>query len=267
MTPDISYLEKFKLTGKTAVVCGGVGLLGKQICIALAQAGAHVIALDINTELGKQFEQECTQKNLKVTFKQFDCTAIDKLEQNIQELNTELGGIHIWVNTAYPRTKDWGVGPDAVSAASWQENVNIHMNSYCIAALAMAKIMKQAGTRGSIINMGSIYGVVGNDLTIYENTDMTSPPAYTAIKGGITNFSRYLASYFGANGIRVNCVCPGGIFNNQNETFVQQYSHKSPLKRMGKPDEIASVILFLASEAASFVTGATIMVDGGWTAV
>ena len=126
---------------------------------------------------------------------------------------------------------------------------------------------KEKEIKGSIINLGSIYGIQGNDFTIYEKTDITSPAAYSAIKGGIINFTRYLASYFGRDGIRVNSVCPGGIFDSQNKIFVKNYEHKVPLKRMGKPEDVASTVLFLASDASSYITGATIMVDGGWTIV
>lgn len=122
---------------------------------------------------------------------------------------------------------------------------------------------------GSIVNVASIYGVVGNDFTIYEGYGGTSPAAYAAIKGGIINFSRYLASYYGKYNIRVNCVSPGGILDtaHQNASFIERYSEKSPLKRLGNPEEIAPAINFLLSDEASFITGHNLMVDGGWTAI
>ena len=121
---------------------------------------------------------------------------------------------------------------------------------------------------GSIVNVASIYGVVGNDFTIYENTNgMTSPAAYSAIKGGVINFTKYLASYFGSYGIRVNAVSPGGIFNNQNKTFVEQFEYKVPLKRMAKPEEISPSITFLLSDESSYITGHNLIVDGGWTSI
>ena len=120
---------------------------------------------------------------------------------------------------------------------------------------------------GSIINMGSIYGVVGNDFTIYEGTKLTSAAAYSAIKGGIINFTRYLASYFGKYNIRANCVSPGGIFDNQNEVFVKNYEHKVPMKRMGSPDDIAPSIAFLLSDDSKYITGQNLIIDGGWTII
>jgi NAD(P)-dependent dehydrogenase (short-subunit alcohol dehydrogenase family) len=120
---------------------------------------------------------------------------------------------------------------------------------------------------GSIVNFGSIYGIVGNDFTIYEDYNGTSPGEYCAIKGAIINFTRYLASYFGKYNVRINCVSPGGIFDNQREEFVKKYTHKCPMKRMGNPDDIAPICLFLVSDGAKYITGQNIAVDGGWTAI
>ena len=125
----------------------------------------------------------------------------------------------------------------------------------------------RAGTGGSIINLASTYGIVAPDFSIYEGLDMTTPAAYAAIKGGIVNLTQFLASYYGKNGIRVNCVSPGGIANSQPDVFVRRYVSRTPLGRMGTPEDIAGAVVFLASEAAAYVTGHNLVVDGGWTAV
>ena len=170
------------------------------------------------------------------------------------------------VNNAYPRTKDWGTKFEEIPLLSWKKNVDMQLNSvFLLCQKALSQMVKQQ--YGSIVNIGSIYGVVGNDFTIYEGYGGTSPAAYCAIKGGIINFSRYLASYFGKYGIRVNCVSPGGIKDNQHPSFIERYEYKSPLKRMGKPEEIAPAISFLLSDESSFITGHNLMVDGGWTAI
>ena len=119
----------------------------------------------------------------------------------------------------------------------------------------------------SIVNIASIYGVVGNDFTCYEGLDMNPPAPYSAIKGGIINFSRFLASRYGAVGLRVNCVSPGGIFDHQPEEFVNRYEHKVPMKRMGNPDDISPAVSFLLSDRAKYITGQNLVVDGGWTAI
>jgi NAD(P)-dependent dehydrogenase (short-subunit alcohol dehydrogenase family) len=121
--------------------------------------------------------------------------------------------------------------------------------------------------KGSIVNISSIYGVVGPDFGVYEGTEMTLPAAYSAIKGGIINFSRYLAAYLGPNGVRVNCISPGGIFDNQNPVFVENYNKKVPMKRMGLPIDISPAVTFLLSEEASYITGQNIAIDGGWTCI
>ena len=140
------------------------------------------------------------------------------------------------------------------------------MNSYCLLASAMAERMAARGG-GSIINLGSIYGLVAADFSVYEGTNMTLPPAYAAIKGAIVNHTRYLASYYGPKGVRVNVVCPGGVANGQPVRFVENYNARTPMGRLAKPEEIGGPVAFLASPAASYVTGAVLTVDGGWTAI
>jgi len=126
--------------------------------------------------------------------------------------------------------------------------------------------MKKQGF-GSLINMSSIYGLVGPDFTIYEGTDMTMPAAYAAIKGGLNNLTRYLASYYGVSQVRINTVSPGGILDNQPKSFVDNYNKKVPLKRMGNPKDIVSAVYYLLSDEANYVTGHNLVVDGGWSII
>lgn len=261
----IDYRNKFSLKGKKAVVMGGGGLIGKEVVIALAQAGAYVLIAEVNKKEANALSVELRKNNLDVEYYYFDVTDIKNLRRNIKVLVRHLGGLDIWINSAYPRTKDWGAKVEDISYRSWQKNVDMHLNSYALSSKYAAKHMKNKG--GSIINFGSIYGVGGPDFTIYEKTEIKNSMVYSAIKGGIINLGRYLASYFGNFNIRVNTVCPGGVFDNQDTRFVKNYSKRVPLKRMAKTEEIASVVLFLASDAASYITGATIMIDGGWTAI
>ncbi|MBR9706181.1 SDR family oxidoreductase [Candidatus Pacearchaeota archaeon] len=260
-------MKKFRLDEKVAVVTGGLGLIGREISISLAQAGAKVLVLDIEIAKGEKFEKECKKEKLDVKFFRFDVTDIKALDNTISQLFNVEGPIFVWVNTAYPRTKDWGLDLGKVKSETWQNNVDMHMNSYCLMTKTIAELMKKSKIGGSIINFGSIYGVVAPDFEIYKGTGMNNEGTYAAIKGGIINFSRFAASYYGKYCIRVNCICPGGVFDNQNEEFLKNYEMKTPLKRMANPDEIASATLFLASDASSYMTGTTLMVDGGWTCI
>jgi NAD(P)-dependent dehydrogenase (short-subunit alcohol dehydrogenase family) len=170
------------------------------------------------------------------------------------------------VNNAYPRTKDWGTPFDELSVESWQKNVDLQMNSvFYITQQVLLQMKKQKS--GSIVNMTSIYGVIGNDQTIYEGTKIKTAAPYSAIKGGLINFTRYLAGLYGQNNVRINCVSPGGIFDSQDPKFVAAYEHKVPMKRMGYPEDIAPAISFLLSDEAGYITGQNLIVDGGWTAI
>jgi NAD(P)-dependent dehydrogenase (short-subunit alcohol dehydrogenase family) len=261
----IDYMKKLSLVGKSAVVTGGAGLIGREVVTAFAQAGARVVIAEVNEEKGKGLAEALTQAGLRAEYVFFDITDIEHLRESIADLSLSPGTIDVWVNSAYPRTSDWGNKVEAISPESWRKNVDMHLNGYAIASKYAAEGMKKRG--GSIINFGSIYGVLGGDFSLYEGTEMTLPMAYAAIKGGIINLSRYLAAYFGEYNIRVNSICPGGVFDNQPQSFVERYSTKTPLKRMALPEDVASTALFLASDAASYITGATIMVDGGWSAL
>ncbi|GAB3535560.1 oxidoreductase [Pontibacter brevis] len=243
------------LDGKVILVTGGSGLLGKAFIDDLKAKGAIALNLDIN---------------VKTDFQKGDvfCDVTDdkSIYAAIDEITDEHHKIDGLVNSAYPRTNDWGAAFEEVDVNSWRQNVDMQLNSCFVITQAILKHMKQFEA-GSVVNIASIYGVVGNDFTVYEGTSMTSPAAYSAIKGGIVNFTRYLAAYYGKHGIRVNCVSPGGIFNSQPEPFVKAYEKKVPLKRMGYPDDIAPAVSFLLSDEARYITGQNLMVDGGWTAI
>ena len=155
-----------------------------------------------------------------------------------------------------------------------RKNIDIHLNSYAWISKLIAEKMKKNKKKGSIINMSSIYGVVGQDLTIYKNTPLKENFTYSIVKGGIVSFTRQMASYYGKDGIRINCISSGGveghsagISKKQNITFLKNYSNKVPLKRLAKSSEISNVIIFTSSDAATYITGANIIVDGGWTII
>lgn len=243
------------LKNRVIIVTGGNGLLGKAIVNAVAEAGACCIDMDIAYET-----------NADLTKMQCDITKPEAVKRCIEQVEAKYGRIDGLVNNAYPRTKDWGVKFENIPYTSWQANVDWQLNSYFYITQQVAAGMTTR-ENGCIVNIASIYGVVGPDFGVYDNTQMTMPAAYSAIKGGLVNLTRYLASYLGPDQIRVNAVSPGGIFDNQNPTFVENYSKKVPMRRMGLPDDIAPVVVFLLSDAAKYISGQNIIVDGGWTAI
>ena len=243
------------LKDKLIIVTGGSGLIGKAIVEDIQNKAGFVINIDITVESDLQ------NGTLKA-----DITNDNEIYEAVKTIISEFGKIDGLVNNAYPRTNDWGTRFEEIIPDFWRKNVDMQMNSYFVMSQAVLKQMK-VQQYGSIVNIASIYGVVGNDFTVYEGTELTSPAAYSAIKGGVINFSRYLASYFGKDKIRVNCVSPGGIFDNQHSVFVKNYEHKVPLKRMGTPNDIAPAVSFLLSDEARYITGQNLIIDGGWTCI
>ena len=244
-----------KLKDKVIIVTGGSGLIGCEIIKYLLSERAIAINAEINVET-----------DIDNGLINCDITSETSIEICIDIVMKKYGRIDGLVNSAYPRTTDWGCKFENISLESWRKNVDMQMNSVFFFCQKVLEIMKTK-QGGSIVNIGSIYGVVGNDFTVYEGYGGTSAAAYTAIKGGIINFTKYLASYYGKHGIRVNCVSPGGIKDNQHPSFIERYEYKVPLKRMGCAEEIAPVVAFLLSDDASYITGHNLMVDGGWTAI
>jgi NAD(P)-dependent dehydrogenase (short-subunit alcohol dehydrogenase family) len=243
------------LQGEIIAVTGAGGLLGSAIVKTCRDAGADVIALSL----------ESPQKKVSNEV-QCDVTQLDQVQQYLDQWESEDRFPTGWVNAAYPRTSDWGHDLAQQQFASWQQNIDDQMNSVCEIMRRVGLVM-QKKQRGSIVSLASIYGSLAPQFDVYEGTDMTMPPAYSAIKGGIINFGRYLAAYFGPSGVRVNTVSPGGIKNGQADAFVERYEHKTPLKRMGQPEDVASAVAFLLSNQASYITGQDLVVDGGWSCV
>jgi len=244
----------FVIKNKVIVVTGGNGLLGKQIVATLRENGAIVISADVN------FDQAGVEDLI------MDITSESSVKSGVLDIIKKYHRIDGWVNNAYPRTKDWGNKIEDIPFESWRKNIDMHLNGYFLCCQVVLEEMKKQGY-GSLINMSSIYGLMGPDFTVYDGTEMTMPAAYSAIKGGLNNLTRYLASYYGSSQVRVNTISPGGIFDNQPEKFVENYNKKVPLKRMGSPRDIVAAIYYLLADESNYVTGHNLVVDGGWTII
>ncbi len=243
------------LKDKIIIITGGNGLLGSEIINKIELAGGTCINIDINHE-----------STLDLSRIQCDITNYNDVIVAVEKIISKYNRIDGLVNNAYPRTKDWGLKFEDIPINSWQQNIDYQLNSYFFITQQVSKFMSSQ-KKGSIVNIGSIYGQVGPDFTLYEGTGMTMPAAYSAIKGGIINLTRYLASYFGHLNIRVNSISPGGIYDNQNPIFVENYCSKVPMKRLGLPNDISPAVVFFLSDFSNYITGQNLNIDGGWTSI
>jgi len=254
--------DRFDLSGKTAVIVGGAGLIGREVSRELLDHGATVVVADVDQAVGTDFVSELGEG---ANFARVDATDDEDVRALIETTVEDFGSLDVLVNTAYPRNENYGREYEEVTVDDWHENVTLNLDSYFSTAKHASLAMKAQESGGVIVNFGSIYGIQAPDFTLYEGTGITSPVEYAAIKGAVLNFTRYLASYLGEHGVRVNAVSPGGVFNQQGEQFVEQYEERTPLGRMADPEDIAGAVVFLASDAASSVTGHNLVVDGGWS--
>jgi 2-deoxy-D-gluconate 3-dehydrogenase len=269
-------LDRFRIPGKVAIVTGGAGLLGAAHCRALAQAGGIVVIADIDGESADRIaalvQQDSGGQAVPMRTDVTDPTSVDSL---VDQTLKRFGRIDILVNNAALDPKF-----DPASAAShsasfeqfpldlWERSLRVNVTGMFLCAQAVAKPMLAAG-QGAIVNICSTYGLVGPDQRLYQREGEVprfKPVVYSVSKAAALGLTRYLATYFAGKGIRVNALTPGGVFADHDEEFVKRYSAKTVLGRMAEREEISAALLFLVSEASSYMTGANLVVDGGWTA-
>jgi NAD(P)-dependent dehydrogenase (short-subunit alcohol dehydrogenase family) len=246
------------LKDKVIVITGACGLIGKSFSSTCLKHGAKVILADISEEAGKKTEAEFNSPN--VHFIKVDITNTASVKNLINESQKHFGKIDAAVNNAYPRNKDYGKKLEDVSIESFNENVSMHLGGYFLCMKEFALFFQKQGF-GSVISMGSIYGVVAPRLEIYEGTPMTMPVEYAAIKSAVIHLTKYFAEYYRNTKLRFNAISPGGIFNNQPAEFVKKYEQYAP---MLKVEDLHPTLIYLLSDAAK-ENGENFVVDKGWS--
>ncbi len=262
----MTVLDRFKLDGRVALVTAGAGpLFGSSCSEALAEAGATVITASRSQERNDEYAARLRARGLKVHGMQVDMSDCESIDRLHAEISWRFGPPDILVNNAVARPP--GMGPiDEIQPESLFATASADLVGFVWICKKFCGDMAERG-RGSVINIASIYGSVGNDPNLYVDTDIKPPIVYPFIKGGMLNFTRALAAFYGKRSVRVNAISPGGFFPNVPSTFAQRYGQRCPLGRMMNHEDVQGAVVFLASDASQYVTGANLMIDGGWTTI
>lgn len=260
----MGVLDRFSLTGRIALVIGGAGpQFGSSISEGLAEGGATVIVASRSLLKCEIFVDSLRRRSLDASAAVVDITSVESIRHLRDEVFGRFGRLDVLVNSAV--TINVGAFEDQ-TPEDWRHAANGNMIGLMTTCQAFVPSMV-AQRRGSVINISSIYGVVANDPTLYQDTEMKQPPDYTYVKAGMINFTRYLANYYSKHGVRANCISPGGFFNNQPEPFLRRYCERVPVGRMLNHEDIKGAVVFLASDASEYITGINLVVDGGWTSL
>ena len=273
---DHDLRKRFDLSGRVAIITGGSGLLGTGYCHTLAAAGAHVAAADIDGGAASRLAQEVTKASgAEAIGLATDVADRDSVRAMAAGVLERFGRIDILVNNAALDPK-FDASHSSQHASrfedfpleAWQQALAVNVTGMFLCAQVVARPMLKAG-RGVIVNVSSTYGLVGPDQRLYQREGQPpqfKPVTYSVAKSAAIGLTRYLATYFAGTGIRVNTLTPGGVIAGHDDEFVRRYSARTVLGRMAERDEMGSALLFLVSDASSYMTGSNLVVDGGWTA-
>lgn len=274
----MNVLKSFKLDGQVIIITGGAGLLGKQYTRAIAEAGGIPVAADINADSAERVAKTAgVETGAKTLGLYVDVTNKKSVNALVRQTLKRFGRVDGLVNNA-------ALDPKFESSLAkkhkypfenypldlWNQSLAVDLTGMFLCAQAVAPAMLEQG-RGSIVNISSTYGLVGPDQRLYQKSDSRAqisfkPVSYSVTKSAVLGLTRYLAAYWAGKNIRVNTLTPGGVYNNHDDEFVKRYSYRTPLGRMAKQDEYNAAVVFLLSDASSYMTGSNLVVDGGWTA-
>ena len=263
------------LKGKTAVITGGAGILGKHFSGGLARCGSHVVVVDLNEKEGEMLAADLTrrygQRCISIVCDVSEPASVNSM---VDEVVKQFGDIHVLHNNAASKSLDleaFFASFEEYTLDQWREVTKVNLDGMFLVAQAVGKKMVEQNRGGSIIQTASIYGVLGPDPRVYENSFylgrlINTPAVYSASKAAVIGLTKHLATYWADQNIRVNCLTPGGVESGQNDSFKEKYSNRVPLGRMAQAEEMVGALLYLASDASSYVTGQNIIVDGGLSA-
>jgi NAD(P)-dependent dehydrogenase (short-subunit alcohol dehydrogenase family) len=260
--------ELADLSGRVSVITGGAGHIGSAMAAALAEFGSDIVIIDMNQKAcDDQIQRLKKEYSVEVISHCIDLTDEETLKSVPGQIVGKMDTLDILINCAAlvgtTPLKGWVTPFSEQSADTWRSALEINLTVPFILTQACAEELKKSGN-GSVINLGSLYGILGPDLRIYQSTEMGNPAAYAASKGGLLQLTRWMATVL-APDIRVNSISPGGIFRNQPQSFVEAFTSRTPLRRMGTEEDLKGATLFLASDLSKYITGQNLVVDGGWT--
>ena len=263
---DIKKL--FDLSGRVVIITGAAGNLGSKYAEGLTQAGANVVLADIDyiacKKLGKELEKKYSTKTLAIKLDLNDKSSVKNM---VLKTMKEFSKIDILINNAayQGNIKSRKIKFEDFPLDEWNKAISVNLTGVFLTCQEVGKIMVKQKS-GNIINISSTYGLVAPDQRIYGTSGQNAAAFYSATKAALLNLTRYLASYWNRSGIRVNSLSPGGVENSQESNFIKKYSEKTILGRMANKNEYVGAIIFLSSDASSYMTGSNLIVDGGWTA-
>ncbi len=260
-----NVMNLFNLDGRVAVVTGGSGLYGKQIVLALAQAGAKVYTVSRNLHSNEEYAEELRNKGYKVYAGELDQSNEESVNSFLEKVKNGGEKVDILINNAVLRTMSGYYD----KCENFAKSMEVNATGLFIISRAFGEHMASNGG-GSIVNIGSYMGILGPDFTMYKDTDMEGSggmvPDYFFHKGGIHNYTKFLAALYGPKGVRCNVLNLGGFYSGQDERFVENYNKRTFLNRMANESDIMGAVVYLASDASEYVTGAALTIDGGYSA-
>jgi NAD(P)-dependent dehydrogenase (short-subunit alcohol dehydrogenase family) len=254
------------LKDKVVVITGGAGLIGQEFVKAVVEQHGVAIIADVNEAIGTQVQAQLSNElgSSSIDFVHLDITSKESITAMIDALHSRYGCIDALVNNAYPRNKNYGRHFFDVEYSDFCENLNLNLGGYFLTSQQMAGYFQKQG-RGNIVNISSIYGVIAPKFEVYDNTPMTMPVEYAAIKAAIIHLTKYMAKYFKGMNIRVNTLSPGGILDKQPEAFLEAYRKQCLNKGMLDKSDMRGTLVYLLSDLSEYVNGQNIVVDDGFS--